>query len=351
MHRRLISQTVNVSKNNQAMPDLDVAIIGAGPAGLAASIECKHRNLSHVVIEKGSIVESLRKFPTNMVYFTTPDLLEIGELPLVSSREKPTRLEALKYYRRVAERYQLPLNLYEKVDAVERQNGLFRLHTTLKARQPGETRTHRARKLIVATGYYDNPNRLGVPGEDLPKVSHYYREAHPYYQMDVAVIGGANSAAETALDLYRSGVNVTLIHWHAELSSHIKYWVRPDIDNRIERGEIRAFFNTRVEEILPDKLRLKGGDGRRFEIDNDFVLSLIGYHPDYRFLESMGIEIEPEQGRPVHDPETLESNVPGLYVAGGMVSGRETNKIFIENGRFHGAKIVQHLAAHLKESR
>ncbi|HEX9725943.1 MAG TPA: YpdA family putative bacillithiol disulfide reductase [Vicinamibacteria bacterium] len=333
------------------MSDLDVAIIGAGPAGLAASIECQHRNLSHVVIEKGSIVESLRKFPTNMVYFTTPDLLEIGELPLVSSREKPTRLEALKYYRRVAERYQLPLNLYEKVDAVERQNGLFRLDTTLQARQPGENRTYLARKLIVATGYYDNPNRLGVPGEDSPKVSHYYHEAHPYYQMNVAVVGGANSAAETALDLYRSGVNVTLIHWHAELSSHIKYWVRPDIDNRIERGEIRAFFNTRVEEILPDKLRLKTGDGRRFEIDNDFVLALIGYHPDYRLLESMGIEIEPEKGRPVHDPETLESNVPGLYVAGGMVSGRETNKIFIENGRFHGAKIVRHLAAHLQESR
>ncbi len=333
------------------MSDLDVLIIGGGPAGLAASIECKEQGLSHLVIEKGSIVESLRKFPTNMVYFTTPDLLEIGELPLVSSREKPSRLEALKYYRRVAERYELPLNLYEKVDEVERHNGFFRLRTTLQASQPGENRSYRARKLIVATGYYDNPNLLGVPGEDQPKVSHYYREAHPYYQMEVAVIGGANSAAETALDLYRSGVKVTLIHREAELSSHIKYWVRPDIDNRIQRGEIRALFNTRVEEILPNKLRLKAGDGRRFEIDNDFVLALIGYHPDYPFLESMGIEIEPEKGRPVHDPETLETNVPGLYVAGGMVSGLETNKIFIENGRFHGAKIVRHLAAHLQESR
>jgi len=330
-------------------PDLDVVIIGAGPAGLAASIECKRQELSHIVIDKGSIVESLWKFPTNMVYFTTPDLLEIGELPLVSSREKPTRLEALKYYRRVAERYQLPLHLYEKVDEVERQNGLFRLHTTLQATTPGESRAYRTRKLIVATGYYDNPNRLGVPGEDLPKVSHYYHEAHPYYQMEVAVIGGANSAAETALDLYRSGVKVTLIHWHAQLSSHIKYWVRPDIDNRIERGDIPALFNTRVEEILPDKLRLRSSDGRGFEVANDFVLALIGYHPDYRFLESMGIEIEPEKGRPVHDPETFETNVPGLYVAGGMVSGRETNKIFIENGRFHGAKIVRHLAAQLQE--
>ncbi len=333
------------------MSDLDVLIIGGGPAGLAASIQCKEQGLSHLIIEKGSIVESLRKFPTNMVYFTTPDLLEIGDLPLVTSREKPSRLEALKYYRRVAERYELPLNLYEKVNEVQRQNGFFQLRTTLQARQPGESRSYRAPKLIVATGYYDNPNRLGVPGEDLPKVSHYYREAHPYYQMEVAVIGGANSAAETALDLYRSGVKVTLIHREAELSSHIKYWVRPDIDNRIKRGEIPALFETEVEEILPDKLRLKTKDGQRSEITNDFVLALIGYHPDYPFLESMGIEIEPKKGRPVHDPETLETNIPGLYVAGGMVSGRETNKIFIENGRFHGAKIVSHLTARSQENR
>ena len=326
---------------------LDVVIIGAGPAGLAASIECSEKDLSHRVIEKGSIVESLRRFPTNMVYFTTPDLLEIGDLPLVTSHEKPSRLEALKYYRRVADRYRLPLNLYEKVEEVGRQNGLFRVRTTLQARKTGENRTYLARKVIVATGYYDNPNQLAVPGEDLPKVSHYYREAHPYYQMEVAVIGGANSAAESALDLFRSGVRVTLIHRRPELSSHIKYWVRPDIENRIQRGEIRALFETELTEILPHQLRLKGKNGQRSEIPNDFVLALIGYHPDYGFLESMGIQIEPEKGRPVHDPETLETNVPGLYVAGGMVSGRETNKIFIENGRFHGSQIVPHLAAHL----
>ncbi len=328
------------------MSDLDVLIIGGGPAGLAASIECKEKGLSHLVIEKGSIVESLRKFPTNMVYFTTPDLLEVGDLPLVTSREKPSRLEALKYYRRVAERYRLPLNLYERVEEVARQNGLFRVRTTPRV---GEAQSYRARNVIVATGYYDNPNFLGVPGEELPKVSHYYREAHPYYQMEVAVIGGANSAAETALDLYRSGVKVTLIHREAELPSHIKYWVRPDIDNRIKRGEIPALFETEVEEILPDKLRLKTKAGQRSEMANDFVLALIGYHPDYPFLESMGIQIEPEKGRPVHDPETLETDVPGLYVAGGMVSGRETNKIFIENGRFHGGKIVSHLAARLRD--
>ncbi len=326
------------------MADLDVIIVGGGPAGLSASIECKGRDLSHVVIEKGAIVESLRRFPMNMIYFTTPDLLEIGDLPLVTSREKPTRLEALKYFRRAAERYDLPLNLYERVEEVGRQNGHFHVRTSPRV---GEARSYGARKVIVATGFYDNPNLLGIPGEDLPKVSHYYQEAHPYYQMEVAVIGGANSAAEAALDLYRSGAKVTLIHRDAELSTHIKYWVRPDIGNRIKRGEIPALFETEVEEILANKLRLKGKDGRRSEIPNDFVLALIGYHPDYPFLESMGIEIESESGKPVHDPDTFETNVPGLYVAGGMVSGRQTNKIFIENGRFHGGKIVAHLAPNL----
>jgi thioredoxin reductase (NADPH) len=326
------------------MSDLDVIIVGGGPAGLAASIECTTSSLAHLVIEKGSVVESLRRFPMNMIYFTTPDLLEIGDLPLVTSREKPSRLEALKYYRRVAERYRLPLNLYERVEEVSRQNGLFQVRSTPGV---GDGRTYRSHKVIVATGYYDNPNLLGIPGEDLPKVSHYYQEAHPYYQMEVAVIGGANSAAEAALDLFRSGAKVTLIHREAELSSHIKYWVRPDIENRIKRGEIPALFETEVEEILPTKLRLKSKDGTRSELANDFVLALIGYHPDYRFLESMGIEIESEMGRPHHDPETMETNVTGLYVAGGMVSGRETNKIFIENGRFHGGKIVAHLSSHL----
>ena len=323
------------------MADLDVIIVGGGPAGLSASIECKNRELSHLVIEKGSVVESLRRFPVNMIYFTTPDLLEIGDLPLVTSREKPTRLEALKYYRRAAERYDLPLNLYERVEEIGRENGHFHVRTTPRV---GGARSYRSRNVIVATGYYDNPNLLGIPGEDLPKVSHYYQEAHPYYQMEVAVIGGANSGAEAALDLYRSGAKVTLIHRDAELSTHIKYWVRPDIGNRIKRKEIPALFETEVEEILPDKLRLKGKDGRRSEIRNDFVLALIGYHPDYPFLESMGIEIESETGKPVHDPNTFETHVPGLYVAGGMVSGRQTNKIFIENGRFHGGKIVAHLA-------
>lgn len=324
------------------MTTLDVAVIGAGPAGLATAIECRRHDLSYAVLDKGTLVDSIRRFPINMAFFTTPELLEIGDMPLVTPHEKPTRIEALKYYRRVTEHYQLCLHPYEAVDGVERNKDAFVLHTRPRI---GPPRTYRAENVVVATGYYDNPNLLGIPGEELPKVSHYYREAHLYFGMDVAVIGGANSAAETALELFRSGVQVTLIHRKETLSTHIKYWVRPDILNRIERKEIPALFGTEVEEICPDKLRLKKGGGERFEIANDFVLALTGYHPDFPFLESMGISIDPVNGEPEHDPDTMETNIPGLYVAGGIAAGREANKIFIENGRLHGAKIVRHITS------
>ena len=327
------------------MPDLDVAIIGGGPSGLAAAIECTKNDLSYVVIEKGSIVDAIRRFPINMVFFTTPNLLEIGELPLVCSREKPTRLEALKYYRRAAEFYRLRTKLYARVDAVRRINGHFQVESSFTRGQVGTPEPITAKKLVVATGYYDNPNYLGIPGEDLPKASHYYVEAHPYYGLDVAVIGGGNSAAETALDLFRSGVKVRLIHRNEEMSTHIKYWVRPDINNRISRGEIEAHLETEVEAILPDKLELKNKKGERYTIPNDAVLALTGYRPDYTFLESMGITIDNESGKPHTDPETCETNVSGIYLAGGIVAGRQTNKIFIENGRFHGQKIVKHLSS------
>jgi len=327
------------------MPDIDVAIIGGGPSGLAAAIECTKNDLSYVVIEKGSLVDAIRRFPINMVFFTTPNLLEIGELPLVCSREKPTRLEALKYYRRAAEYYRLRTKLYARVDAVRRINGYFQVESSFTRGQVGTAEPITARKLVVATGYYDNPNYLGIPGEDLPKASHYYVEAHPYYGLDVAVIGGGNSAAETALDLFRSGVKVRLIHRNKEMSTHIKYWVRPDINNRISRGEIEAHLETEVEAILPDKLELKNKKGERYTIPNDAVLALTGYRPDYTFLESMGITIDNESGKPHTDPETCETNVSGIYLAGGIVAGRQTNKIFIENGRFHGQKIVKHLSS------
>ena len=328
------------------MPDVDVAIIGGGPSGLAAAIECTKKGLSYVVVEKGSLVDAIRRFPMNMVFFTTPDLLEIGELPLVCAREKPSRHEALKYYRRASEYYRLQVKLYEKVDAVRPVNGHFEISSSYQRGQVGSPDSMTAHKLVVATGYYDNPNFLGIPGEDLPKVSHYYTEAHPYYGLDVAVIGGANSAAETALDLYRSRVKVRLIHRDGDLSTHIKYWVRPDIKNRITRGEIEAHLETRVVEILQGELVLEKKGGERFTIPNDAVLALTGYHPDYTFLESMGIKIDPDTGKPETDPETSETNVPGIYLAGGIVAGRQTNKIFIENGRFHGQKIIKHLTGH-----
>jgi len=327
------------------MPDLDVAIIGAGPSGLAAAIDCTKNGLSHVVIDKGTLVDGIRRFPMNMVFFTTPDLLEIGELPLVCVREKPNRLEALKYYRRAAEYYRLSLKLHEKVESLAQVNGHFELTTSYQRGQLGTPEKLTARNLVVATGYYDNPKYLGIPGEDLPKVAHYYSEAHAYYGLDVAVIGGANSAAETVLDLYRSGVKVRLIHRGADVSTHIKYWVRPDIKNRISRGEVEAHLETEVVEILQDRLKLRGKDGRLYEVPNDAVVALTGYHPDYAFLRSMGIEIDKESGKPVTDPETCETNVSGIYLAGGVSAGHNTNKVFIENGRFHGQKIVKHLAS------
>jgi thioredoxin reductase (NADPH) len=321
---------------------LDVAIVGGGPAGLATAIECGRAGLSHVVLEKGSLVDGVRRFPVNMVFFTTPELLEIGELPLTCAAEKPTRLESLKYYRRVASHYRIPLRLYERVRAVNRVDGFFELETAYERGQRGTPEPVRARNVVVACGYYDNPNLLGVPGEDLEKVSHYFTETHPYYGLEVAVIGGANSAAECALELYRSGVSVTLIHRREALSTHIKYWVRPDILNRIERDEVKAHLGTEVVEIHPEKLVLRR-KGETLEIANDAVLALTGYHPDYRFLASMGIEIDAVWGKPRVDPDTCETNVPGIYLAGGVVAGRETNRIFIENGRFHGKKIVAHL--------
>ena len=318
---------------------LDVVVIGAGPTGLACAIELEREGYEYVVLEKGCLVNSLFHFPANMVYFTTPELLEIGDLPLVCLGEKPTRLEALKYYRRVAETYDLRVHQYEKVMSLTRRDGQFEI--TTRQEDAGETRRYRTHAAIVATGYYDNPNRMGIPGEDLPHVSHYYTESHAFHRREVVVIGGGNSAAEAALDLFRGGARVTLVHRGQAPSPSLKYWVAPDLANRIKAGEIRAFFETTVEKIKPRAIRARAvGGGEAFDIPADFVFAMTGYHTDTELLKSMGIHVDPQTLKPALDPETLESNVPGLYVAGVAIAGVENNKVFIENGRFHGKQVI-----------
>ncbi len=326
-------------------PIHDLIIIGAGPTGLACAIEAETRGLDYLVIEKGCIVNSIRNFPLQMTFFTTPELLEIGGLPFVTPYQKPTRLEALKYYRRVADSYGLKLHLYETVLAVEGRDDNFQVRTETRDRQ---SRCYRTRKIVLATGYYDIPNFLNVPGEDLPKVTHYYKEAHPYYGMDVAVIGGKNSAAVAALDLYRAGARVTLIHRGSRLSSSIKYWIKPDIENRIKAGEIQARFDTAVVEITQRTLELRHRSGETVSLDNDFVFAMTGYRPDLEFFHSIGIRLEPDDQRPLIDKDSYESNIAGVYLAGVVVAGMFTNEVFIENGRFHGKVVVDHITEQLK---
>lgn len=322
----------------------DVGIIGAGPAGLACGIEAKKSGLSHIIFDKGCVVNALAHFPVNMMFFTTPELLEIGDLPLVSSHEKPSRLEGLKYYRRAVETYHLNVHQYERVEGVSGSDGDFSIHTRERL---GHSSMYKARKMIVATGYYDNPNRLGMPGEDLPKVSHYYTEAHPFFNQEVAVIGGRNSAVEAALDLFRNGSHVTLIYRGAGFSSSVKYWIKPDIENRVKRGEVKTHFNTQVIAIKPDAVVVENSNGRE-ELPNDFVFALTGYRPDESFLRSLGIELNPLDLKPTIDPNTFETNVPGIHMAGANVAGLKNNEIFIENGRFHGKMILQSIARSLR---
>lgn len=311
----------------------DLVIIGAGPSGLATAIEATQRDLKAVVLDKGCVTNSVFNFPPHMVFFTTPELLEIGNLPLVTDREKPTRNEALKYYRRVVGAFKLDVRQYQEVTRVEQSAPhLFKVHT------PGAS--YETRNVVIATGYYDNPNIMGIPGEDLPHVSHYYSEPHSFYGRDVVVIGGKNSAAEAALDLFRAGARATLVHRGSEMGKNVKYWVKPDIENRIKAGEITGYFNTHVLEIAPDHLKVST-EGRAFEIPAQHVFALTGYHSDTKFYDQLGVIYDKETLRPQLDTQTYETNVPGVYLAGGVIGGRFNGDIFIENGRLHGGLVAE----------
>jgi thioredoxin reductase (NADPH) len=319
----------------------DVVVIGAGPVGLACAIEAKRQGLSAVIIEKGTLVNSIVGYPARMEFFSTPELIEIGGYPFPVQQYKPTREDAIEYYRGVAQREQLALRLYEQVIEVRGTRGDFTMATS-KAE-------HRARNIVVATGFFDRPNRMNVPGEDLPKVTHYFNEPFGYIGQKVAVIGARNSAAKAALDCYRHGAAVTLVVRSATLSEKVKYWIRPDIENRIKDGSIRAYFNTSVEEIRATSIVLRTPKGRA-EIDNDWVLAMTGYHPDFAFLERLGIRFAQDPFRtPVYDEATFETSRPGVYIAGTVCGGYQTNRWFIENGRFHARLIAAHIAGRRSE--
>src|SRR5271165_4877843 len=319
------------------MKNYDMICVGAGPTGLACAMEAKRVGLGALVIDKGCLCNSIYNYPVNMVFFTTPELLEIGDLPMVCSGEKPTRTEALKYYRKATEHYGLELRLFEGVVRVEGQDGAFVVVTETEERQEGR---YGCKKLVVATGYYDLPNEMGVPGEHLPHVSHYYTEPHAYWERDVVVIGGKNSAAEAALDLYRNGARVTLLVRRAHLGTSLKYWVKPDLENRIKAGQIKAIFDCKVKEFTNEGVVIEEGRGTKL-VEAKQVFALTGYHPDFEFIESLGVRLDKESRRPELNPETLESNVKGIYLAGVVIGGRHTGEIFIENGRFHGKQIVE----------
>jgi thioredoxin reductase (NADPH) len=328
---------------SQSTGQFDVLAIGAGPTGMACAIEAQRAGFSAVLVDKGCLVNSLFHYPANMVFFTTPELLEIGDIPFTTANQKPNRQEALEYYRNVAQHYRLDVRQYQQVLAVTGYDGAFHVQTRKRHDREHE---YTARKIVIATGYYDLPNYMGIPGEELPKVMHYYTEPHPYFDTDVLVIGGKNSAAIAALELWRRGARVTLVHRGPGIHKNVKYWIKPDIENRIANREVAAYFGSCVEEILPDTVRLSTPGGKH-SLKNDFVFALTGYHPDFQFLQSVGIELTHPEMRPVCDPQTFESNVPGIYVAGVIVAGAKTSEIFIENGRFHGKQIAADLKKRL----
>ena len=315
---------------------LDVAIIGAGPIGLACGIEAAKKNLDHLIFDKGCLVNSLYRYPMNMTFFSTSEKLEIGGVPFISHNSKPTRSEALEYYRRVSLHWKLPLRLYEQINHINTKENLFQILTNKG--------TYLSKKVIVATGFYDFPYMLDMPGENLPKVLHYYKEAHPFFGMRVVVVGSANSAVDVALELYRKGAqSVTMIIREPEIGQNVKYWSKPDIVNRIKEGSIEAYFNSQIEEITENEVRFRTLQEVK-TIENDFVLAMTGYQPNFELLESLGVAFQEDEYRtPVYDPRTMQSNAEGVYLAGVVCGGLKTNKWFIENSRDHAPLIIEDL--------
>jgi thioredoxin reductase (NADPH) len=336
----MINRPLSTTQN----PAFDLLVVGAGPTGLACAIEAQKAGFRVALVDKGCVCNSIFHYPAHMTFFTTSERLEIGGIPFPSVNAKPTRGEALEYYRQVAAYYRLDVRQYHRVESVTGADGAFTVHTVDRFGRPGAIEAH---KLAISTGYYDLPNWMDIPGETLSKVHHYYHDPHPYYDTDVMVIGGKNSAAIAALELWRSGARVTLVYRGPEVQPHVKYWIKPDIENRIKDGEIKAYFSTQVVEITPDAVVVETPSGRKI-LPNDFVFAMTGYHPDFSFLERVGVRFVGEDRLPVCDPETLESNIPGIYLAGVIVAGSRTSEIFIENGRFHGRQIAASLVSSAK---
>jgi len=318
------------------LKNYNVIIIGAGPIGLACGIEAEKRKMSYIILEKGCLVNSLFHYPTNMVYFSTSDRLEIGDVPFVSHGDKPTRRESLEYFRRVADSWKLRIKTYEQVKSIEEYGNQYKVITNKDS--------YSASKIIIATGFYDYPNLLNVPGEDKPKVKHYFDEAHPYAYLKLVVIGGGNSGVDVALETFRRGSEVTMVIRESNLKEGVKYWVRPDIENRIKEGSIKAYFNSELTEIRDDEVDIKTPEGK-ITIKNDFVFAMTGYHPDYTFLRNVGIEISDDEKQiPLFDEKTFETNKPGIYLAGVVCGGRDTGKWFIENARYQAVNIFDDIS-------